>query len=95
MNPIVPTVGRIVLFRHQRRNGEQFIRPAIITHVWSENCINLFVFPGDSSEVEATGVVTSVLYDDTESISRTWYWMPYQIATAAAAQQAETARIER
>lgn len=33
-----PSIGRIVLFNY-RESGEEF--PAIITRVWSDECVNL------------------------------------------------------
>lgn len=51
-----PSVGRIVLVRladaFDSRAGEigaERLRPAIVTRVWSETCINIHVFydPGD------------------------------------------------
>lgn len=36
----IPEIGDMVLFHTQ-----QFDRPAVITHVFTEQCVNLFVFP--------------------------------------------------
>ena len=65
-----PTIGRIVHFVWMRDettdSGDQ---AAIITHVWSDTCINLCVF---SPNGETKGE-TSVVYSDTRS-SRSWHW---------------------
>jgi hypothetical protein len=40
----MPKIGDIVLFSSDA-NGVRIDRPAVITHVWSEQTVNLFVFP--------------------------------------------------
>jgi len=74
----IPTIGRIVLFRGH--DGED--RPAIVTHVWSDLCINLTVFGKDDQDKNA-GIHTSVTpgqYEDGRPFERSWRWMPYQLA---------------
>lgn len=76
-DPIMPTMGRIVL--HRGRDG--LFRPAIVTHVWGVFCVNLFVFGKDSSDVEA-GPRTSVTHADPAQepdCLDSWNWMPYQL----------------
>lgn len=41
-----PTVGRIVNFKV----AEDVARPAIITQVWNEDCVNLVVFPDGTND---------------------------------------------
>jgi hypothetical protein len=80
---IMPTIGRIVY--HRGSDGQ--IRPAIVTHVWGEFCINAMVFPKDSSDKEA-GIKTSLTHADPAQepgCLNSWHWMPYQIATAKTA----------
>lgn len=79
---ITPTIGRIVL--HRGKDGQ--IRPAIVTHVWGEFCINAQVFPKDNGDKEA-GVKTSLTHADPEQepgCLDSWHWMPYQKQQAAA-----------
>lgn len=54
-----PTVGRIVHF-HDQSNGKGQPYPAIVTHVWSDDCVNLYVI-GDGSFPTSLGLQTSVL----------------------------------
>lgn len=81
MNTIEPTIGRIVWFNPTSTDDEL---PAIITHVWSNDCINIQVF---SNNLNGSYLQTSVMYDD-DTNGRTWRWMPYQKA------QAEKAKTE-
>lgn len=61
-----PSLARIVHFI----GGDNEHRAAIITKVWSDTCVNLFVFP-TGSNYDPEPVQTSVVhYDD----SRTWSW---------------------
>ncbi len=49
--PHRPTVGRIVHYHANReRKGQPY--PAIITHVWSRDCVNLKVLTDGSFPVE-------------------------------------------
>lgn len=41
-----PSVGRIVHFKV----GENVVRPAIITQVWNDDCLNLAVFPDGTND---------------------------------------------
>jgi hypothetical protein len=82
MEPIIPTIGRIVL----HRGADDQIRPAIVTHVWGVHCLNLQVFPKDSSD-KVAGTHTSVTHADPAEepgCKPSWHWMPYQKQQAAA-----------
>ena len=85
--PPIPTIGRIVLFCGD--DGQD--RPAIVTHVWSPFCVNLQVFPKDSSDGNNCGSRTSVTHAGPETNEKatpgTWHWMPYQIQTAGTRHQ--------
>ncbi len=77
----MPTIGRTVLYRG--KDGR--IRPAIVTHVWGEFCINLEVFRKDTQDTEG-GVYTSVTHADPEQepgCMPSWHWMDYQKAVHA------------
>ena len=63
------TIGRIVRFINE--GGDE--RAAIITIVWSEETVNLFVFPTDSLEAGASGVRRSIVYDE-QGLVNTWHW---------------------
>lgn len=90
-----PTVGRIVLYRPQASTGKSQLYPAIITHVWSDSCVNLHVFNDDSwpllekegSEFVSGTCLTSVsAAGDPENMSpRSWIWPPRENPQPAAA----------
>ena len=66
-----PTIGRIV---HFVSNGTDHYA-AIVTHVWSGVCVNLFVFPkGRVNDGEDSGVKTSVVQDEAGTAGHSWHW---------------------
>jgi hypothetical protein len=68
-----PTVGRIV---HYHGDGQAQPHAAIITHVWNETCVNLFVF-GKQQDDEHAGVKTSVVGGgNQEPCIGEWRWPP-------------------
>ena len=70
MNGMKPSIGRAVHWVHP--NTQHF--PAIITRIWSEDCVNLVVF-GDFDGLPPIQHKTSVLRDGTDSPSaETWHW---------------------
>ena len=79
-----PSQGRIVLFWFKPRTegGPLISRPAIITQVWNEHCVNLQVFvdgPNDRDSValgeagQLTVWRTSVRHSDEPAIGA-WTW---------------------
>lgn len=69
-----PSIGRIVLFRTEHSNGTGE-HPAIINRVWSDNCVNLTVFPDCGAPVSKTSVLQN------ESVTEgdqgfAWRWPP-------------------
>jgi hypothetical protein len=82
--PILPTIGRTVLFR--AADGED--RPAIITKVHSPFCVNLFVMPnghGDGHDgVRETVTHIGPETGETPTNVPSWRWMPYQVQAAEA-----------
>ena len=69
-----PTICRIVLFhagKDQESNGSAFY-PAIITHVWSETCVNLTAFPDNGLPTPHTSVP---LLEEPGQTYR-WSWPP-------------------
>jgi hypothetical protein len=86
-NPIPPTVGRTVLFRSPNSidiGSDPFNHgpvPAIITKVWSDDCVNLQIMR-DNMEPLA---MTSVTYSDVETPpGPSWHWMDFQLGQARA-----------
>lgn len=77
-----PTVGRIVLFHLGPNHGLPLNvspLPAIITRVWSDDMINVVVFPDGYGQAQLAGV-TSARYADTKDEqdrqSYSWSWPP-------------------
>lgn len=75
-----PTIGRIVHYIH---GGDETNNPhnhyaAVVTHVWSPECVNLFVFAKGSALDNESGVRTSVLKGDTAG---RWHWPEREGAT--------------
>lgn len=78
MTTPTPSIGRIV--HHIGPDGKT--RAAIVTHVWSDTCVNCMVFGKDGSDTVA-GLKTSVnLHPHTPEhpeVTDSWHWMPYQL----------------
>jgi hypothetical protein len=76
--PIAPTAGRMVLFKsdspHEMGHGSAQEVPAIVTHVWSDLCVNLMVMR-DGHDQTPIGV-TSVCHDSMGHQSHSWRWPP-------------------
>ena len=88
---IVPTVGRMVLFRPDRyftgawTEGEPL--PAIVCKVWSPSMVNLSVFDANGQQHSVTSV--ELAQEGCEAPSgRYCEWMPYQKAVASGQIQA-------
>lgn len=72
-----PGVGRIVHVAVRTQNDQTVPRPGIITHVWSDQCVNATVFyeATDEEYVPCTGPVpvTSMMHG---SGVGEWSWPP-------------------
>lgn len=69
-----PTVGRIVHYTPLGGLGsKKQPYPAIITHVWGDECVNLNVMNDGSYTLGAQECPTSVMKGDGP---RTWSWPP-------------------
>lgn len=70
--PVTP--GRIVMYSDDR-GGEY---PALVTHVFSSDVVNLFVFPDGSFTNRDVGPVTSIPFDPEGpaggGTEATWRW---------------------
>ncbi len=89
-----PTVGRIVLYRSRTDNNKGQAYPAVITHVWSDSCVNLSIiqdgsYPLPAGEFTHGSCVTSVLQssDPADLQPRTWIWPPREAPASVPAQE--------
>jgi hypothetical protein len=91
MTKIAPTVGRVVLFTPSRLTGDgRFAHSdcrkplaAIVSHVFSDELVNLAVFDSNDQSHSRTSVP---LLQEGETMPEHGYfcsWMPYQIGQAA------------
>lgn len=92
MNPIIPTVGRIVYFTPAAVDDQSVIPDwqsgvcaALVTAVHNDNCVNLAVFDVSGNQYARCSVchVSTVTADDDVKKYDTWDWMPYQKGQAA------------
>lgn len=68
-----PSVGRIVHYSPPDEVADRKQpRAAVITHVWSETCINLYVFPDGSYPLDDINPTSVTLGTG----PRTWCWPP-------------------
>lgn len=75
-----PSVGRIVHYTPHFPSGNKGQPyPAMITHVWSDTCVNLNVFNDGSFTLKNEECPTSVQLaaDPANPSPRTWNWPPY------------------
>lgn len=93
---ITPTHGRIVLYHPSEFDRRPMTihtdKPlaAIITHVWSDELVNLCVFDSNGSPIARTSVPLHQGDGPCES-SPYCEWMPYQKGQAAKTEAAEAA----
>ena len=100
MNPIIPTVGRVVYFTPAAVDAQSIIPDwqsgvcaALVTAVHNENCVNLTVFDANGQHHARCSVChVSTLPEVPEGGVQkydTWDWMPYQKGQAAKTEQLE------
>lgn len=96
MNPIIPTVGRVVYFTPAStspliRDYKSGVCAALVTAVHNDNCVNLAVFDASGNQYARRSVchVSTVTADDDVKKYDTWDWMPYQKGQAAKNEQLE------
>lgn len=78
---IKPSVGRVVWYRPA---GATHLPPhaALITHVWSDVCVNLAVFDAEGKPYARTSVPLAQA-DGAPPVGSFAEWMPYQLGQAA------------
>lgn len=79
---ITPTIGRVILYRGK----DGGLRPAIVTQVFGEYCVNAHVFGNTTDDCEA-GVKTSITHADPidePACFPSWHWMGFQLGQAQA-----------
>lgn len=80
-----PTVGRIVHYRGLNSKSQPY--PAIITHVHSDECVNLYVFDDGTFPLQdGCGIATSVTRGGG---NYEWNWMPYQLKKSHGSESGE------
>lgn len=62
-----PSIGRIVIFIGKESNSS-FEHPAIITRVWSDDCVNLTVFLDNTAPMVFTSITQN------EGAQYRWKW---------------------
>lgn len=67
--PLQPVIGDIVHFVFAQRHWA-----AIITHVWDESTVNLYVFPDATANYGYTQSVGSIKFNASGKPDRTWHW---------------------
>lgn len=98
MNPIIPTVGRVVYFTPSMSVAIPVstdgggVCAALITAVHNKNCVNLAVFDANGNHhafcsVNHVSVVPTTVHGASDY--HTWDWMPYQKGQAAKTEQLE------
>jgi hypothetical protein len=84
MQTMTPSPGRIVLVRGIQANSNgSDVAPAIITRAWSNDLVNVLVFPDCAAPVPATSVAlvddeaaARALQDSKEYPATVAYWPP-------------------
>lgn len=84
-SPIEPSLGRIVWFRCNDKVGfPETEYAAIITKVYSTNCVALTVFKPSGNPVALTSILFSDDMENSDGQHLSWRWMPYQLANKPA-----------
>lgn len=86
---ITPTVGRVVLVYPRGRDSDSPPLAGIIAHVHSDILINVGVFASDGTTFALTSVSLIPADEDIPYGEDVATWMPYQVAQAAKAAEAE------
>lgn len=68
-----PSVGRVVHFyKTESDAGANQMQAAVITKVWSDECVNLYIMPADGGSGYGQ---TSVMFSETPRVY-SWCWPP-------------------
>lgn len=73
-NQIEPSVGRIVMFHSDAKQNGSNVHPAIITRVWTRDCVNLTIFPDAGLPYSVTSVSYGENGDGPCVFSQRWFW---------------------
>lgn len=81
---IKPTVGRVVWFYPQGHSQDKQPLAAIVSHVWSDTCVNLAIFSANGCPMQNPPTSILLVQEGSEVPSGGHYctWMPYQIGQA-------------
>lgn len=81
---ITPTVGRIVWYHPPKPTPYDQPMAAIVTHVWSDTCVNLAIFCSNGRPMPEPPTSILLVQDDNPVPTGGNYceWMPYQIGQA-------------
>jgi hypothetical protein len=78
---IEPTVGRVVLYHPPEAHPDVEHLAAIVTYVWSSECVNLVVFDANGEPFARKGIF--LFQGEGERPANDFAeWMPYQIGQA-------------
>ncbi len=81
---IKPTIGRVVWYWPPQ--NPQPVQPlaAIVTHVWSDTCVNLAIFNENGCPIERPPTSILLVQEGVERPTGGHFceWMPYQIGQA-------------
>lgn len=95
---IKPTVGRVVWYFPLGRRHTKGDAPlaAIVTHVWSDTCVNLAIFDANGRTMDNPPTSILLIQEGTTVPDGLYcMWMPYQMGQAAKTEAAEKALTEK
>lgn len=92
---IEPTVGRVVYFTPATDAPHHSAAPlaALITHVWSDTCVNLAIFDPNGKPFDDPPTSVLLVQPENEKPSGGHYceWMPYQVKKPTGSESGERA----
>lgn len=92
---IKPTIGRVLWFHPAGSSAQDQPLASIVSHVWTDTCVNLAVFSESGNCSSETSV--TLFQGDGEAPTGTRYceWMPYQQGQAAKTEALEKQLAEK
>lgn len=81
---ITPTVGRVVWFYRKGASLTEQPLAAIVSHVWSDTCVNLAIFDANGNAMVNPPTSVLLVQEGAEIPSGGHFckWMPYQVGQA-------------